>query len=56
MQAAGGRPCIAIGGVLPSDVEAVVAAGGAGVAVASGILAAENVTAATRDYAGRLGL
>lgn len=48
------RPCIAIGGVLPADVDAVRAAGGAGVAVVSGILAAPDVTAATRAYAERL--
>ena len=48
------RPCIAIGGVLPTDVEAVRAAGGVGVAVVSGILAAPDVTAATRAYAERL--
>lgn len=51
---AGSRPCIAIGGVLPGDVEAVRGAGGAGVAVVSGILAAPDVTTATRAYAERL--
>lgn len=45
-----GRPCMAIGGVLPSDVPRVIAAGGTGVAVASGILAAEDVEGATREY------
>ncbi|HEU5048837.1 MAG TPA: thiamine phosphate synthase [Gemmatimonadales bacterium] len=55
VKAAGGRPCIAIGGVLAGDVPAVLAAGGAGVAVASGILATEHVAAAAREYAERLG-
>jgi thiamine-phosphate pyrophosphorylase len=48
---AGGRPCIAIGGVRPEDVPHVVAAGGVGVAVVSGILGAEDVQAAARSYA-----
>lgn len=47
-----GRPCIAIGSVRPGDVPHVLAAGGVGVAVASGILAAADVEAATRAYAG----
>ena len=47
---AGGRPCIAIGGVRPEDVRPVVEAGGAGVAVVSGILASEDVEAAVRKY------
>jgi thiamine-phosphate pyrophosphorylase len=51
---AGARPCIAIGGVRPDDVPAVIAAGGAGVAVAAGILAAADVEAATRAYAAAL--
>lgn len=46
-----GRPCIAIGGVLPEDVPVVRAAGGTGIAVASGILGAADVEAATRRYA-----
>ena len=46
-----GRPCVAIGGVEPEDVTAILAAGGAGVAVVSGILAAADVTVATRRYA-----
>ncbi len=50
-----GRPCIAIGGVTPGDVPAVLDAAGAGVAIVSGILAAPDVTAAARAYAGRLG-
>lgn len=47
---AGGRPCIAIGGILPSDVVAVREQGGAGVAVVSGILGAEDVETAARKY------
>ena len=47
---AGGRPCLAIGGILPGDVPMVRAAGGAGVAVVSGILGAEDVERATRSY------
>jgi thiamine-phosphate pyrophosphorylase len=35
--AAGRRPCVAIGGVQPEDVPAVLAAGAAGVAVVSGV-------------------
>lgn len=45
-----GRPCIAIGAVRPEDMGAVREAGGAGVAVASGILGAPDVEAATRAY------
>lgn len=48
---AGGRPCIAIGAVRPADVPAVLAAGGAGVAAASGILGEADVERATRRYA-----
>ena len=51
---AGARPCIAIGSVRPEDVPAVIAAGGAGVAVVSGILGAADVEAATRAYADAL--
>lgn len=47
---AGSKPCIAIGGVRPEDAEAVRAAGGAGVAVASGILGAVDVEGAARRY------
>jgi thiamine-phosphate pyrophosphorylase len=46
-----GKPCIAIGGVRPEDVRVVLAAGGAGVAVVSGILGADDVEAAARRYA-----
>lgn len=49
-----GKPCIAIGAVLPEDVPAVLAADGAGAAVASGILGAEDVEAASRRYASAL--
>lgn len=50
-----GTPCIAIGGVRPDDVPAVLAAGGAGVGVVSGILGADDVEAAARRYARALG-
>jgi thiamine-phosphate pyrophosphorylase len=52
---AGGRPCIAVGGVPPEDVPAVLRSGGSGVAVASGILGAADVEAAARGYARQLG-
>jgi thiamine-phosphate pyrophosphorylase len=48
--AAQGIPCIAIGGVRPADLPEVVRAGGAGVAVASGILGASDVERAAREY------
>jgi thiamine-phosphate pyrophosphorylase len=48
---AAGRPCVAIGAVRPGDVPAVLAAGGAGVAVVSGILGEADVEAAARAYA-----
>jgi thiamine-phosphate diphosphorylase len=51
---AGGRPCLAIGGVRPDDVPAVLAAGGTGVAVVSGILAGADVESAARGYASQL--
>jgi thiamine-phosphate pyrophosphorylase len=51
VRASGERPCLAIGGVGPDDVPRVRAVGGAGVAVAAGILAGEDVEAATRRYA-----
>ena len=47
---AGGRPCLAIGGVRPEDAPAVYRAGGAGLAVASGILANPDVETATAAY------
>jgi len=50
-RAAGARPRLAIGGVLPGDVTEIVAAGGTGVAVVSGILGAMDIEAAARQYA-----
>jgi thiamine-phosphate diphosphorylase len=54
---AGPKPCVAIGRVTPDDVPLVLARGGSGVAVVSGILAVEDVEAAARAYvkAGRRG-
>ena len=46
----GGIPCIAIGGVRPEDVAAVLGAGGVGVAVVSGIFGQPDVEAAARAY------
>jgi thiamine-phosphate pyrophosphorylase len=51
---AGGRPCLAIGSVRPDDVGAVLAAGGSGVAAASGILGEDDVETAARRYVERL--
>jgi len=48
---AGTTPAIAIGGVTPNDVPAVLRHGGKGVAVVSGILAEQDVEAAARRYA-----
>jgi thiamine-phosphate pyrophosphorylase len=45
-----GKPCIAIGAVRPQDVSSVLSSGGAGVAVVSGILDAEDVETAARRY------
>jgi thiamine-phosphate pyrophosphorylase len=53
---AGGRPCLAIGGIRPEDVPAVLSAGGAGIAVVSGLLAEPDIEAAARAYAERLGV
>jgi thiamine-phosphate pyrophosphorylase len=50
-----GIPCIAIGGVEPTDVPAILSAGAAGVAVVSGILASSDVEEAARRYALALG-
>ena len=50
----GQRPCIAIGGVFPEDVASVFASGGSGVAVASGILGADDIAAAARRYSGAM--
>ena len=54
VESARGKPCIAIGAVRAGDAGAVLAAGGAGMAVASGILAEDDVEAAARRYAARL--
>jgi thiamine-phosphate pyrophosphorylase len=51
---AAGRPCLAIGGVRPEDVGEVIAAGGTGVAVVSGILAADDPERAARAYSDAL--
>jgi thiamine-phosphate pyrophosphorylase len=53
---AGDKPAIAIGGVTPEDVPLVGKAGGWGVAVVSGILAAEDIETAVRRYAEATGL
>ena len=45
-----GKPCIAVGGVRPGDVPMVMAAGGSGVAVVSGILGVDDVEVAARAY------
>ena len=45
-----GKPCIAVGGVRPGDVPIVMAAGGSGVAVVSGILGVDDVEVAARAY------
>ena len=50
---AAGKPAIAIGGVRPEDVGAVLRLGGSGVAVVSGILGADDVEAAAREYSGK---
>jgi thiamine-phosphate pyrophosphorylase len=51
---AGGRPCVAIGGIRPEDLRAALEAGACGVAVVSGILAAADVQHAARRYANEL--
>ena len=50
VRAAGGRPCIAIGGVVPADMPVILRAGGAGAAVVSGILGAADIEEAARSY------
>ena len=55
LRLASGKPALAIGGVTPEDVPMILQAGGRGVAVVSGILGAEDVEAAARLYASRLG-
>ena len=47
---AGGRPCVAIGGVRPEDVGPVIEAGGVGVAVVSGILSSADIEEAVKKY------
>ncbi len=47
---AGGRPCVAIGGIVPGDVAVLREVGFAGVAVVSGILGSEDVEGAARSY------
>jgi len=47
---ANGKPCIAVGGVRPEDVPIVIAAGGSGVAVVSGILGVDDVEVVARAY------
>ncbi len=42
--------CVAIGGVIPEDMPAILSAGARGVAVVSGILGSENVEDAARRY------
>lgn len=54
LQLAGGRPCLAIGGVTPDDIPSVLLAGGKGVAVVSGVLGAEDVEAAALSYSRRM--
>jgi thiamine-phosphate pyrophosphorylase len=49
---AGGRPCLAIGGVRPEDVGPAMRAGASGVAVAGGILGAPDPEGAAREYRG----
>ena len=49
-----GKPCIAIGGVRPEDVPAVIGAHGAGVAVVSGILGSTDAESSARTYASAL--
>jgi len=46
----GGIPCVAIGGVRPEDRAGIERAGGIGMAVASGILGAEDTEVAARKY------
>jgi thiamine-phosphate pyrophosphorylase len=47
---AGGKPCIAIGGVRPDDLPHIRGAGGVGAAVVSGILGARDTESAARAY------
>lgn len=52
LSAAEGIPGVAIGGIRPADVEVVLAAGGVGVAVISGILGEADVERAAARYRG----
>ena len=47
---AGAIPCVAIGGIRPEDAAAVRAAGAAGIAVSSGLLAAGRIEEAAAQY------
>ena len=49
-----GIPCVAIGGIRPEDVTAVLDAGGVGVAVVSGILGAADVQRSAGSYGSRV--
>lgn len=51
----GSIPCVAIGGVRPEDVVEITRAGGAGLAVASGILGGEDVEKNARAYVAAFG-
>jgi thiamine-phosphate pyrophosphorylase len=46
-----GKPCVAIGGVRPLDLESILDCGAAGIAVVSGILGEADVESAARRYA-----
>jgi thiamine-phosphate pyrophosphorylase len=46
-----GTPCIAIGGVTPADIPAILEAGAAGVAVVSGVLGSPDIESAAKAYA-----
>ncbi|MEO8201807.1 MAG: thiamine phosphate synthase, partial [Gemmatimonadota bacterium] len=48
---AAGKTCVAIGGVTPEDVPAILEAGANGVAVVSGILRHADIESASRRYA-----
>jgi thiamine-phosphate pyrophosphorylase len=52
----GGIPCLAIGGIRPADAGEIIRAGAGGIAVASGILAGEDVERNAETYAAALRL